>query len=240
MVKNKQTGGGGQRPLKVRLKTARGRTTSSTRWLQRQLNDPFVAEANKRGFRSRAALKIEQLDDKYKLFKPGMKIIDLGAAPGGWSQIVAKRVRSAGSGSGSRTGQVVAIDISEMEAINGVEILHLDFMEDQAPVKLKEALGGECADGVISDMASPATGHRQTDHIRIMDLCATALLFAQEILVQDGFFLAKVLRGGTEGRMLEEMKRDFKSVRHVKPAASRADSAELYVLATGFRARSAV
>lgn len=223
--------GSGQRQLKVRVKTARGRTLSSTRWLQRQLNDPYVEEAKKRGYRSRAALKLEQLDEKYNLFKPGMRIIDLGAAPGGWSQIAADRVR-VGENNG---GQVIAIDISEMEPLSGVEILHLDFMLDEAPNLLKEALGGHSADGVLSDMASPATGHKQTDHLRIMGLCEAALDFAQEVLTDGGFFLAKVLRGGTEGTLLELMKRDFKTVRHVKPAASRADSAELYVLATGFR-----
>ena len=232
MAKGKpSSGGSSQRPLKVRVKTARGRTTSSTRWLQRQLNDPYVAEAKKRGYRSRAALKLEQLNDKYHLLKPGMRVIDLGAAPGGWSQIAADKVGSAKSGG----GQVIAIDISEMEAVSGVEILHLDFMDDSAPDLLKSALGGNLAHGVMSDMAQPATGHRQTDHLRIMGLCEAALLFAQEVLIENGFFLAKVLRGGTEGTLLEAMKRDFKTVRHVKPDASRADSAELYVLATGFR-----
>jgi len=233
MAKSKTSSGGGssQRPLKVRVKTARGRTTSSTRWLQRQLNDPYVAEAKKRGYRSRAALKLEQLNEKHHLLKPGMRIIDLGAAPGGWSQIAADKVGSARPGG----GQVIAIDISEMEAIIGVEILHLDFMDNSAPGKLKAALGDNFAHGVMSDMAAPATGHRQTDHIRIMGLCEAALDFAQEVLKENGFFLAKVLRGGTEGTLLEMMKRDFKTVRHVKPVASRADSAELYVLATGFR-----
>ena len=233
MSKGKPKTGGKNSQLKVRVKTARGRTTSSTRWLQRQLNDPFVAEAKKRGYRSRAALKLEQLDEKYNLMRPGMRIIDLGAAPGGWSQVAAKKVRSTDVGG----GQVVAIDISEMGTLPGVEVLHLDFMDDSAPDALKKALGGNLADGVLSDMASPATGHRQTDHLRIMGLCEAALEFAQEVLKENGYFLAKVLRGGTEGMMLEAMKRDFKTVRHVKPTASRADSAELYVLATGFRGR---
>lgn len=233
MAKGKQASSGGKRNLKVRVKTARGRTTSSTRWLQRQLNDPYVAEANRRGLRSRAAFKLEQLDEKYRLFKPGMKVIDLGAAPGGWSQIVAERVRSGAGGK----GRVVAIDIAEMDEISGVDVMKLDFMDDDAPEKIIATLGARHADAVISDMAAPATGHRQTDHLRIMGLCEVALDFATGVLGPGGIFLAKVLRGGTEGTLLDLMKRDFSSVRHVKPKASRADSAELYVLATGFKRR---
>ncbi len=233
MGKGKSSSQGGRRNLKVRVKTARGRTTSSTQWLQRQLNDPYVAEAKRRGLRSRAALKLEQLDKKYQLFKPGMRVIDLGAAPGGWSQVALERVRT---GSGP-AGQVIAVDIADMEPIGGVDFIKLDFMDEDAPEKIISALGSHRADAVISDMAAPATGHRQTDHLRIMGLCEAALEFASEVLVEGGFFLAKVLRGGTEGSLLESMKKNYRTVRHVKPGASRSDSAELYVLATGFRAK---
>lgn len=222
----------GTRELAVKVKSAKGRKISSTLWLQRQLNDPYVAAARKEGYRSRAAYKMLEIDEKYKLLKPGQKIIDLGAAPGGWAQVAAKAVKA---GEPNSTGQVVAIDFLEMGSIAGVTILQMDFMDNAAPDLLKEPLQGEKADAVISDMAAPATGHRQTDHIRIMNLCELAYDFAQEVLKPGGFFLAKVLRGGTENDLLTMMKHDFSVVRHVKPKASRSDSAEAYVLATGFR-----
>lgn len=222
--------GPGKRALKVKVKSAKGRKLSSTRWLQRQLNDPFVQAAKDEGLRSRAAFKLSEIDDQYKLIRKGMTVVDLGAAPGGWSQVAAKR-----TGSITGEGKVVAIDISEMEPIPGVEIFHLDFMEDQAPEALKNALGGMGADLVMSDMAAPATGHKQTDHLRIMGLAEAALFFAIEVLNPGGSFLAKVLQGGTETDLLNEMKKSFAKTRHVKPAASRADSSELYVMATGFK-----
>ncbi len=223
--------GGRSDRLKVRVKTAKKRSVASTRWLERQLNDPYVARARSEGYRSRAAYKLIEIDDKYRFLKPGGRVVDLGAAPGGWSQVAAERVRSA-----EGRGKVVAIDILEMDPIPGVDVLHLDFLDDGAPDRLREALGGP-ADVVLSDMAPPTTGHKQTDHLRIMGMCETALEFAREVLAPGGAFLAKVLRGGTETALLNDMKRDFDTVRHVKPPASRADSAELYVLATGFHGR---
>lgn len=222
--------GSGERALKVRVRTARKRSLSSTRWLERQLNDPYVAAAKREGYRSRAAFKLIEIADKYGLLKPGQTVVDLGAAPGGWSQVAAERVRSVDG-----DGLVVGIDISAMEPVPGVTLLHMDFMDDAAPAALIGALGGRRADAVLSDMAAPATGHRRTDHLRIMGLCEAALDFACQILAPGGAFLCKVLQGGTANELLALMKRDFATVRHVKPKASRADSAELYVLATGFR-----
>ncbi len=222
--------GSGERALRVRVRTARKRTLSSTRWLERQLNDPYVAAAKREGYRSRAAYKLIEIADKYGLLKPGQTVVDLGAAPGGWSQIAAERVRSVDG-----EGLVVGIDISPMEPVPGVTLLHMDFMDEDAPAALIGALGGRRADAVLSDMAAPATGHRRTDHLRIMGLCEAALDFACQILAPGGAFLCKVLQGGTANELLAFMKRDFATVRHVKPKASRADSAELYVLATGFR-----
>jgi 23S rRNA (uridine2552-2'-O)-methyltransferase len=217
------------RPLKTRVKVAKRRTLSSKLWLERQLNDPYVARAKREGFRSRAVYKLAEIDDKYRLLKPGARVVDLGAVPGGWSQIAAKRV-----GVGAGRGRVIAIDILDMPAIPGVDFLRLDFLDATAPDKLKRMLGGK-ANLVLSDMAANATGHRKTDHLRIMALAEAAADFAREVLSPGGSFLCKVLQGGTEGCLLAELKRDFASVRHVKPAASRADSAELYLLATGFR-----
>lgn len=229
--------GGRQGRLKTRVKTARRRSASSTRWLQRQLNDPYVEKARAAGYRSRAAYKLVEIDDKYTLLKPGGRIVDLGAAPGGWAQVAADRVGSMSDKRGADkrgAGKVVAIDILEMDPLPGVEVLQLDFLDDSAPERLQAALGGQ-ADLVMSDMAPPTTGHRQTDHLRIMGLCEVALDFARQVLQPGGAFLAKVFRGGTESQLLADMKRDFTTVRHVKPPASRADSAELYVLATGYR-----
>ena len=217
--------GDGERRLKVRVK-AQGRSLSSQRWLARQLNDPYVARAKREGFRSRAAFKLSEIDDKHHFLKGGARVLDLGAAPGGWSQVAAKRVGEA--------GHVVAIDVLAMASLPGVEFLQLDFLDASAPEKLKKKLGGP-ADVVLSDMAANATGHRATDHIKIMALVESAAEFAREVLRPGGTFLAKVLQGGTEKAMLADLKRDFTNVKHVKPAASRTDSAELYVLAMGFR-----
>ena len=221
------------RALKVRVKSGRGRTLSSKLWLERQLNDPYVARAKREGFRSRAVYKLAEIDDKFHFLKPGGKVVDLGAAPGGWSQLVAKRV-----GAAQGKGRVVAIDILKMEAVPGVDFLELDFLDENAPQILRDILGGP-ADVVLSDMAANATGHRQTDHLKIMALVEVAVEFAVEVLKPGGAFVAKVLQGGTEASLLARLKRDFASVKHMKPAASRADSAELYLVATGFRARKA-
>jgi 23S rRNA (uridine2552-2'-O)-methyltransferase len=220
--------GGG---LKVRLKSAGKRTHSSQLWLERQLNDPYVARARSEGYRSRAAYKLIEIDDKHRLFRPGRRVVDLGAAPGGWSQVAAARVRA-----GQGQGRVVAIDVLAMPAIGGVDVLQLDFLDPEAPERLKSMLGGP-ADVVLSDMAANATGHRATDHLKIMALAEAAAEFACEVLAPGGAFLCKVLQGGTETTLLAALKREFARVRHVKPAASRTDSAELYLLATGFRPR---
>lgn len=217
------------RDLKTRVKTARKRSHSSTLWLERQLNDPYVARARREGFRSRAAYKLIEIDDRQRLLRPGMRVVDLGAAPGGWSQVAAKRV-----GAGVGSGRVVAIDVLDMAAIAGVGFLQLDFLDPTAPDRLRAMLGG-AADIVLSDMAANATGHRKTDHLRIMALAEAAAEFASEVLAPGGAFLCKVLQGGTETALLARLKRQFSSVKHIKPQASRADSAELYLLAVGFR-----
>ena len=221
---------GGARQMGVRLKTAIGRTASSQRWLERQLNDPYVAAAKREGWRSRAAFKLIEIDDKHRVLKPGQRIVDLGAAPGGWSQVAAKRTRA-----GEGKGQVVAIDYLDFDPIPGVDIVKLDFLDHSAPARLKALLRDGGADVVLSDMAAPTTGHAGTDHLRIMALAEAALAFAVEVLAPGGAFLCKVFQGGSERELLAELKQRFKIVRHVKPPASRADSAELYVLATGFK-----
>jgi 23S rRNA (uridine2552-2'-O)-methyltransferase len=226
---NKDSG----RALKVRVKGGRARSLSSKLWLERQLNDPYVARAKREGLRSRAAYKLAEIDDKFHFLKTGAKVVDLGAAPGGWSQIVAKRV-----GAAEGKGRVVAMDLLEMEEVPGVDFLQLDFLDEKAPQVLRDLLGGR-ADVVLSDMAANATGHRQTDHLKIMALVEVAAEFAGEVLKPGGTFVAKVLQGGTEASLLAGLKRDFGSVKHVKPAASRADSAELYLVATGFRGTGA-
>lgn len=220
--------GGAPRALKVRVKTSKRRKQSSNLWLERQLNDPYVARAKREGFRSRAAFKLMEIDDKARVLKKGARVIDLGAAPGGWSQVAAKRVGA------PQQGRVVAIDVLAMDSLPGVEFMQFDFLAVDAPDKLKAMLGGP-ADVVLSDMAANATGHAKTDHLKIMALVEAAADFASEVLRPGGTFLAKVLQGGTEGALLAGLKRDFSNVKHVKPAASRADSAELYLLATGFR-----
>jgi 23S rRNA (uridine2552-2'-O)-methyltransferase len=214
--------------MKVRVKSGKSRKLSSRLWLERQLNDPYVARAKREGFRSRAAYKLIEIDDKARFLRKGARVVDLGAAPGGWSQVAAKRV-----GAPSQ-GRVVAIDILPMDPVAGVDFMQLDFLDHDAPQKLKAMLGGP-ADVVLSDMAANATGHARTDHLKIMALVEIAAEFAREVLGPGGTFLAKVLQGGTEAALLAALKRDFASVKHVKPAASRSDSAELYLLATGFR-----
>jgi 23S rRNA (uridine2552-2'-O)-methyltransferase len=213
----------------VRVKTARGRTVSSQRWLQRQLNDPYVAEAKKRGYRSRAAFKLLQLDDQCRFLKPGARVVDLGAAPGGWTQVAVERVKPGKGG-----GVVVGLDLTPIEPVAGATVLAKDFYDDDSPAMLQELLGGP-ADVVLSDMAAAATGETQVDHLRIMGLAEAAHDFARQVLKPGGSFVAKVLRGGTERTLLDRLKRDFTKVRHVKPEASRADSAEMYVVGTGFR-----
>jgi 23S rRNA (uridine2552-2'-O)-methyltransferase len=223
---------GGGRQLKTRVKSGKGRSLSSKLWLERQLNDPYVTRAKSEGLRSRAAFKLIEIDDKYCLLRRGGRVVDLGAAPGGWSQVVAKRV-----GVAEGQGRVVAIDLLEMEPIAGVQFAQIDFLDARAPDEIKSRLGGP-ADVVLSDMAANATGHRKTDHLKIMALADAAAEFAREVLAPGGAFLCKVLQGGTETALLAALKRDFSTVKHVKPAASRADSAELYLLATGFRGRA--
>ena len=218
--------GSGARALKVRVKTAGKRSLSSKLWLERQLNDPYVARAKREGYRSRAAFKLTEIDDKARVLRKGARVVDLGAAPGGWSQVAATRV--------GEKGKVVGIDILPMEPVPGVDFAVMDFLDESAPERLKAMLGGE-ADVVISDMAANATGHARTDHLKIMALVELAADFAREVLAPGGAFLAKVLQGGTEASLLAGLKRDFASVKHIKPPASRADSAELYLLATGFR-----
>jgi 23S rRNA (uridine2552-2'-O)-methyltransferase len=210
----------------ARLKDQKRRKLSSRTWLERQLADPYVARAKKEGFRSRAAFKLIEIDDKYRLLKPGGRVVDLGAAPGGWSEIAAQRI--------GPSGRVIALDILDFKPMTDVEFLKLDFLDETAPDRLKDMLGGK-ADLVLSDMAANATGHRKTDHLRIMALAEAATHFAREVLDKGGSFLCKVLQGGTEAVLLAELKRDFETVKHVKPPASRTDSAELYLLAKGFR-----
>jgi 23S rRNA (uridine2552-2'-O)-methyltransferase len=230
MTTNKPSSGReGGRSLKTRVKSAGKRTMSSALWLGRQLNDPYVARAKTEGYRSRAAFKLLEIDDQYKMLRPGQRIVDLGAAPGGWSQVAAQRIEAvAGS------GKVVAMDLLDMEPVPGVDFAVMDFNDETAAPRITAMMGGR-ADGVMSDMAANATGHKKTDHLRIMGLVELAYEFARDILAPRGFFLAKVLQGGTEGDLLAALKRDFTTVKHVKPKASRADSSELYVLAMGFR-----
>jgi 23S rRNA (uridine2552-2'-O)-methyltransferase len=219
--------GAGSRQKKVRVRSG-NRSQSSRLWLERQLNDPYVARAKREGMRSRAAYKLIEIDDKARFLKKGARVVDLGAAPGGWSQVAAQRVDAPGQ------GRVIAIDLLPMEPVPGVNFIELDFLDEAAPAKLMQMIGGP-ADVVLSDMAANATGHARTDHLKIMALVEAAAEFARDLLAPGGTFLAKVLQGGTEAALLASLKRDYKSVKHVKPPASRADSAELYLLATGFR-----
>lgn len=223
---------GGSRSETVRVKTAAKRRPSSTRWLERQLNDPYVAEAKRLGYRSRAAFKLLQLDDRFRLLAKGKRVVDLGAAPGGWTQVAVERVQSQEKGG----GRVVAIDLLAMEPIPGAILLQMDGTTAEASTRAKQELGGG-ADVVLSDMAPAATGHQQTDHIRIMGLAESAYATARELLEPGGAFIVKVWQGGAQKELLEALKREFDTVRHVKPPASRADSAELYLVAMGFRGR---
>jgi 23S rRNA (uridine2552-2'-O)-methyltransferase len=221
--------GSGRRSLKVHVKTAKRRKASSTRWLERQLNDPYVQKAQAEGYRARSAYKLIELDDRYKLLAPGRRVVDLGAAPGGWSQVAATRI-----GATDAKPLVVAIDYLDMDAVPGVVVLKQDFLDESAPDAIRNALGAP-ADVVLSDMAAPTTGHRQTDHLRTIGLVEAAAEFAASILRPGGDFVAKVFRGGTEGELLARLKRDFTAVHHVKPPSSRPESVELYLVAKGFR-----
>jgi 23S rRNA (uridine2552-2'-O)-methyltransferase len=234
-------GAPGRRGAAVRVRKTGGRTVSSARWLRRQLNDPYVAEAQRLGYRSRAAFKLLQLDERFHLLKPGQRVVDLGAAPGGWSQIAvaATRADKAGDrGAGGRgAGRVVALDLLEMAPLAGATVLQLDFLDPAAPAAIHGALDGP-ADIVLSDMAAPTTGHAKTDHLRVMGLCEAALEFAEATLAPGGSFVAKLFQGGAEAELLKRLRLGFASVRHAKPPASRAESAETYIIATGFRGRS--
>jgi 23S rRNA (uridine2552-2'-O)-methyltransferase len=225
---------GGRRLARQRLRSTKQRSQSSRQWLERQLNDPYVAAARREGYRSRAAYKLAEIDARFKVLKPGRRVVDLGAAPGGWAQVAAEAVRAA-EGPGSQAGQVVAIDLLPMEPIPGVEPIQLDFMDAAAPDRLRAMLRGGKADVVLSDMAAQGTGHARTDHLRIVGLAEAAAEFACEVLEPGGAFVCKVFQGGSERALLELLKRAFAAVRHVKPPASRAESAEMYVVATGFR-----
>ncbi|MCL7405851.1 MAG: RlmE family RNA methyltransferase [Marivivens sp.] len=233
----KNTSGRGQRDLFVKVKTARGRKTSSTRWLQRQLNDPYVKRAQAEGYRGRAAFKILELDDKYRFLVPGARIVDLGCAPGGWMQVAVKRVNALGEKQGKRIGTVLGVDLQEVEPLAGAEIHQLDFLSDDADLLVKEWLGGE-ADVVMSDMAAASSGHKQTDHLRIIALCEAAAYFAFDVLAPGGTFVAKVLAGGAEGELMKTLKKNFKSVANIKPPSSRADSSEKFVVARGYKGRN--
>ncbi|MCF6317372.1 MAG: RlmE family RNA methyltransferase [Marinosulfonomonas sp.] len=226
--------GRGQRDLRTKVKTARGRKLSSTLWLERQLNDPYVKKARADGYRGRAAYKILELDDKYRFLVPGARVVDLGCAPGGWLQVAVPRVNALGDRKGKAVGRLLGIDLQEVEPIVGAEIHLLDFMEDDADLKVKQWLDGK-ADVVMSDMAASASGHKQTDHMRIMALCETAAYFAFDVLEVGGTFIAKVLAGGAEGDLQKLLKQKFDKVANVKPPASRSTSSEKFVVATGFR-----
>lgn len=235
MARERGASGRGQRELKRRVKTARGRKIGSTKWLERQLNDPYVHRAQKEGYRGRAAFKILEIDEKFRFLTPGARIVDLGCAPGGWLQIAVPKINSDGERKGKPVGFALGVDLQEVEPIAGAEILRLDFLDEGADDVVKTALNGP-ADVVLSDMASAASGHKATDHLRIIALCEAAAYFAFDVLNEGGVFVAKVLQGGAEGDLLKLLKRRFTRVQHFKPPASRKDSAEMYVVATGFRA----
>ena len=237
ITSGKNTSGRGQRELRVRVKTAKGRKLSSTLWLERQLNDPYVIRAKKEGYRGRAAYKILELDEKYGFLVPGARVVDLGCAPGGWCQVAVKRVNALGDNPKKPIGTVLGIDLQEIEGIAGAQIHQLDFLSDEADALVKGWLGGK-ADVVMSDMAAAASGHKGTDHLRIIALIEAALAFAFDVLEEGGTFVAKVLAGGAENEMQTQLKKSFKKVANVKPPASRADSSEKFVVAQGFRGRS--
>ncbi len=230
----KKTSGRGQRDLRVRVKSARGRRASSTRWLERQLNDPYVRQAKAEGYRGRAAYKILELDDKYRFLLPGARVVDLGSAPGGWAQVAVRRVNALGDRPGKPEGRVLGIDLQDVEPIPGAEIHVLDFLDEGADEQIKDWLGGK-ADVVMSDMAASSSGHKQTDHLRIIALCEAAAELAFDVLEEGGTFVAKVLAGGAEAGMQATLKKRFDKVMNVKPPASRSDSSEKFVVATGFR-----
>ncbi|WP_246175321.1 RlmE family RNA methyltransferase [Paracoccus limosus] len=232
----KKSSGRGQRDLRVRVKSAKGRKLSSTLWLERQLNDPYVARAKREGYRGRAAFKILELDDKYRFLVPGARVVDLGCAPGGWCQVAVERVNALGEKSGKRIGRVLGVDLQEVDPIAGAEIHQLDFLSEGADAKVKDWLGGN-ADVVMSDMAAASSGHKGTDHLRIVALVEAALQFAFDVLEPGGTFVAKVLAGGAENDMQAMLKRNFRKVANVKPPASRSDSSEKFVVAQGFRGR---
>ncbi len=233
-TRKKNTSGRGQRDLKVKVKKARGKTVSQVRWLQRQLNDPYVKRAKDEGYRGRAAFKILELDEKYRFLVPGARVVDLGCAPGGWCQVAVTRVNALGEKKGKAIGTVLGVDLQEVEPIAGAEVYQLDFMADDADLQVKEWLGG-MATVVMSDMAASSSGHKQTDHLRIIALCEAAAYFAFDVLEEGGTFVAKVLAGGAEGELQKLLKQRFNSVVNVKPPSSRADSSEKFVVATGFR-----
>ncbi|MEO1610806.1 MAG: RlmE family RNA methyltransferase [Pseudomonadota bacterium] len=230
----KNTSGRGQRDLKVKVKSARGRKLSSTRWLQRQLNDPYVKRAQAEGYRGRAAFKIMEIDDKHRFLVPGARVVDLGCAPGGWLQVAVPRINALGEKKGKKVGRIIGLDLQEVEPVAGTELIQMDFLEDGADERVKELLGGS-AEVVMSDMAAASSGHRQTDHLRIMALCEAAAHFAFDVLETGGTFVAKVLAGGAEADLQAELKRRFAKVSHMKPPSSRKDSSEKFVVATGFR-----
>ncbi|MCK8484929.1 RlmE family RNA methyltransferase [Aliiroseovarius sp. S2029] len=230
----RKSSGRGQRDLTVKVKTARGRRNSSTRWLQRQLNDPYVQRAKAEGYRGRAAYKIMELDDKFRFLVNGARVVDLGCAPGGWAQVAVPRINALGEKSGKKVGTFLGIDLQEVEPLAGATFHQLDFMEDDADVKVKELLGGK-ADVVMSDMAASSSGHKQTDHLRIIALCEAAAYFAFDVLDEGGTFVAKVLAGGAEGELQKLLKLKFEKVMNVKPPSSRSDSSEKFVVAMGFK-----
>ena len=230
----KRSSGRGQRDLTVKVKSARGRKLSSTLWLQRQLNDPYVKRAQAEGYRGRAAFKILELDDKYRFLVPGARVVDLGCAPGGWCQVAVKRVNALGEKHGKAIGSILGIDLQEVEPIAGADLHVLDFLDEGADDKVKDWLGGK-ADVVMSDMAAASSGHKQTDHLRIIALCEAAAELAFDVLEEGGTFVAKVLAGGAEGSLQHLLKQRFKKVANVKPPASRSDSSEKFVVATGFK-----
>lgn len=228
--------GRGRRDLRVRVRTAKGRKLASTLWLARQLNDPYVARARAEGYRSRAAYKLAEIDDRFGFLRPGARVVDLGAAPGGWTQVAVARVNALGTRRGKPVGRVLGIDLQEVASVPGAELHRLDFLAEDAEAQVIGWLGGR-ADAVISDLAPAASGHRPTDHLRIMTLCEAAAELALDVLEPGGTFVAKVLAGGAEAALVARLNRAFARVAHVKPPASRADSSEKYLVATGFRGR---
>ena len=230
----KNTSGRGQRDLKVKVKSARGKTVSQVKWLQRQLNDPYVRRAQLEGFRGRAAFKILELNEKFNFLMPGSKVVDLGCAPGGWSQVAVDLVNAIGTKKNAKIGSVIGIDLQEMESLPGATFHQIDFMADDSDLQVKNILEGK-ANVVMSDMAASSSGHKKTDHLRIMALCETAAYFAFDVLEQGGTFVAKVLAGGAESDLQNLLKQKFTKVHNVKPPSSRSDSSEKFVVAMGFR-----